>query len=109
MAGPGDAPAPVTGDRSAGCSSPDALPEGVDFITGIDPASLEVLTACKLEPSLAEARIGEAVQFERLGYFAADPDSRPGALVFNRTVTLKDAWARIEKKQGDAAQPGAKR
>ena len=43
------------------------------------------------------------------GYFAADPDSRPGALVFNRTVTLKDAWARIEKKQGDAAQPGAKR
>jgi glutaminyl-tRNA synthetase len=79
---------------------PDAVPDGTDFITGINPASLEVLTGCKLEPSLADARIGEAVQFERLGYFAADPDSRAGALVFNRTVTLKDAWARIEKKQG---------
>ena len=79
---------------------PDVVPDGVDFTTGINPASLEVLSGCKLEPSLAEARVGEAVQFERLGYFAVDPDSRPGALVFNRTVTLKDAWARIERKQG---------
>jgi glutaminyl-tRNA synthetase len=86
---------------------PDVVPDGVDFTTGINPASLEVLSDCKLEPSLAEARVGEAVQFERLGYFAVDPDSRPGALVFNRTVTLKDAWARIEKKQG-AGPAGAR-
>jgi len=79
---------------------PDDLPEGADFTTGVNPNSLEVLTGCKLEPALTTARVGEAVQFERLGYFAADPDSAPGALVFNRTVTLKDAWARIEKKQG---------
>ena len=86
---------------------PDALPDGADFTTGLNPASLEVLTGCKLEPSLAEARVGEAVQFERLGYFALDPDSKPGAPVFNRTVTLKDAWARIEKKQG--AEPAGAR
>ena len=53
-----------------------------------------------LEPSLAEAEPGTRVQFERLGYFCADPDSRPGAPVFNRTVTLKDSWAKIAKKEG---------
>jgi glutaminyl-tRNA synthetase len=79
---------------------PEAIAEGSDFVAGLNPASLEVLTGCKLEPSLAESRPGRAVQFERVGYFVADQfDSRPGTPVFNRTVTLKDAWARIERKQ----------
>jgi glutaminyl-tRNA synthetase len=79
---------------------PDDVPEGEDFVNGLNPASLEVLTGCRLEPQLGDAEPGERVQFERLGYFVADhADSRPGHAVFNRTVTLKDAWARIEKKQ----------
>jgi glutaminyl-tRNA synthetase len=69
-----------------------------DFLTQLNPASLEVLRGCKIEPSLAEATPGERFQFERLGYFCVDPDGRPGAPVFNRTVTLKDAWARIEQR-----------
>ena len=63
----------------------------------INPASLEVLAGCKLEPSLAEAQPGEKFQFERNGYFCADPDGAKGAPVFNRTVTLRDTWAKIEK------------
>lgn len=69
-----------------------------DFRTGINPESLIVLKDCYLEPSLASARPGEIYQFERLGYFCVDPDSHDGNLVFNRTVTLKDTWAKIEKK-----------
>ena len=65
-----------------------------DFRNDLNPASLEVRTA-KLEPSAASAAAGERFQFERLGYFCVDPDSRDGRLVFNRTVTLKDTWARI--------------
>ena len=81
--------------------NPDGVPEGADFIETLNPGSLEVLKDCKLEPSLAAAVPGARYQFERLGYFCADTDdSRPGAPVFNRTVTLKDAWARIEKKAG---------
>jgi glutaminyl-tRNA synthetase len=81
--------------------SPDNVPDGVDFADTLNPDSLEVLTGCKLEPSLAAAAAGARYQFERLGYFCADAeDSRPGAPVFNRTVTLKDTWAKIEKKQG---------
>ena len=81
--------------------NPDNVPEGEDFIDYLNPDSLESLPGCKLEPSLAGVAPGERVQFERLGYFCADPeDSRPGAPVFNRTVTLKDTWARIESKQG---------
>ena len=69
----------------------------------LNPRSLETLQGCKLEPSLAAAIPGARMQFERLGYFCADPeDSRPGVPVFNRTVTLKDAWARIERKQGQS-------
>jgi glutaminyl-tRNA synthetase len=68
-----------------------------DFLTQLNPASLEVLTGCKVEPSLASAPVGSRFQFERLGYFAVDPDSQPGAPVFNRTVTLKDSWSKIEK------------
>jgi glutaminyl-tRNA synthetase len=74
-----------------------------DFLTQLNPASLEVLTGCKLEPSLADAPPGARYQFERLGYFCADPDTRPGSPVFNRTVTLKDTWVRIE--QGQARNP----
>ena len=81
--------------------NPEDVPEGQDFTRSLNPRSLETLQGCKLEPSLAAAVPGAPYQFERLGYFCADPeDSRPGVPVFNRTVTLKDAWARIEKKQG---------
>jgi glutaminyl-tRNA synthetase len=69
-----------------------------DFLTEMNPHSLEVLRGCRLEPSLGAARPGDRFQFERLGYFVMDPDSRPGAPVFNRTVTLKDSWARLEKR-----------
>ena len=65
----------------------------------LNPESEMVLADCWLEPAAAETPVGETVQFERLGYFCADPDSAPGHPVFNRTVTLKDAWARIEKRQ----------
>ena len=65
-----------------------------DFLTQMNPAALEVVAHAKLEPSLAEARPGTRFQFERLGYFCADADGTPGAPVFNRTVTLKDSWAR---------------
>ena len=76
---------------------PDPEDEG-DFIEKISPASLETLTGCKLEPSLAGTVGGARYQFERLGYFCADvKDSQPDRLVFNRTVTLRDTWARIEK------------
>lgn len=72
-----------------------------DFSKVINPDSLEVLHGCKLEPSLAAANPGDRMQFERLGYFCVDTkDSRPGAPVFNRTVTLKDEWARIQKREG---------
>ena len=71
----------------------------------LNPGSLEVLRDCKLEPSLADAEVGDRVQFERLGYFCVDPDSRPGAPVFNRTVTLRDTWAKIERAQGADRKP----
>ncbi|HEY5157681.1 MAG TPA: glutamine--tRNA ligase/YqeY domain fusion protein [Anaerolineales bacterium] len=66
----------------------------------INPHSLEVLSGCLIEPSLAVAKPGDKFQFERVGYFCMDPDSLPGKLVFNRTVTLKDTWAKIGHKQG---------
>jgi glutaminyl-tRNA synthetase len=69
-----------------------------DALADLNPASLDVLTDAKVEPSLAAAAAGTRYQFERLGYFCVDPDSGPGKLVFNRTVTLKDAWARIEQR-----------
>lgn len=78
---------------------PDDLPDGEDWKSGLNPDSLEVLTDCKLEPSLSEAVVGQNYQFERLGYFCLDaPDSKPEALVFNRSVSLKDQWSRIKKK-----------
>jgi glutaminyl-tRNA synthetase len=85
-------------DRLFVKENPDDFPEGQDYKTNLNPRSLEVLESCKLEPCLASASPGDRFQFERLGYFCADKQSAPGALVFNRTVTLKDAWARIQKK-----------
>ncbi len=79
---------------------PDDVPEGQDWRTGLNPNSLEVLTGCKVEPGLANAAPGTRFQFERMGYFCTDRDSAPGKPVFNRTVTLKDTWAKIEKKGG---------
>jgi len=80
---------------------PDDYPEGQDFTVNLNPDSLEVLPRCYVEPSLAAAAPGDRFQFERLGYFCVDSaDSRPGRLVFNRSVSLKDTWARIEKKTG---------
>ncbi len=79
--------------------NPGDVPEGQDFTANLNPNSLEVLTGAKLEPSLAAAKAGDRFQFERLGYFCADLDSKPGALVFNRTVPLRDTWARIEKRE----------
>jgi glutaminyl-tRNA synthetase len=76
---------------------PNDTPEGRDFTANLSPNSLERITDAKLEPSLAKASPGDRYQFERLGYFCADLDSRPGKLIFNRTVALKDTWAKIEK------------
>jgi glutaminyl-tRNA synthetase len=73
--------------------------EGKDVLDYLNPNSLEVIAQAKLEPSLANAAAGNRYQFERLGYFSVDPDSKPSAPVFNRTVALKDSWAKVEKKQ----------
>jgi glutaminyl-tRNA synthetase len=69
-----------------------------DFLADLNPNSEQVLTGCRLEPSLANLPVGSRVQFERVGYFCVDPDSQPGRPVFNRTVTLRDTWARIQAK-----------
>ena len=71
-----------------------------NYLDHVNPASLEVIRAAKVEPSLANAPAGARYQFERLGYFCVDQDSRPGGLVFNRTVSLRDTWARIAEKSG---------
>jgi glutaminyl-tRNA synthetase len=73
--------------------------EGLDFTAYLNPQSLAVIHHAKLEPELAGAAPGSRYQFERLGYFCADPDSTPGKPVFNRTVGLRDTWAKIEKAQ----------
>ena len=79
---------------------PDLADEGKDFISNLNPNSLEVVSAAKVEPSLAKLAAGTRCQFERLGYFGVDSDSALGKPVFNRTVALKDTWAKVEKKQG---------
>src|SRR6516164_3612375 len=78
---------------------PGADEDSGDLAVSLNPKSLEVLRGCQLESSLAGATPGRRYQFERQGYFCADLDTRPGALVFNRTVTLRDTWARIERTQ----------
>ena len=69
-----------------------------DFLDDLNPYSLKVLTGCKLEPGLADLALGETVQFERQGYFCLDPDATPAVPVFNRTVGLRDSWAKAQKK-----------
>jgi glutaminyl-tRNA synthetase len=80
--------------------NPGEVEEGQDFTVNLNPKSLEVIRNAKVEPSLANAAAGERYQFERLGYFCVDPDSKSGKLVFNRTVALKDTWAKVERKAG---------
>ncbi|MBN1577867.1 MAG: glutamine--tRNA ligase/YqeY domain fusion protein [Chitinispirillaceae bacterium] len=77
---------------------PDDAPDG-DFLSNLNPDSLAIIDNCKIEPALAACSIGSVVQFERLGYFCVDPDSTPELPVFNRTVTLRDEWARISKRE----------
>ena len=76
------------------------IPEGTgsDWMSDLNPGSLETLTNCKIEPALAALPAGSRIQFERQGYFCVDPDSQDGSPVFNRTVTLKDAWARAQSR-----------
>ncbi len=78
---------------------PDPGAQG-DFLEDINPESLSVLQDCRLEPALGEARLGEAIQFEREGYFCLDPDSKTGHAVFNRTIALRDGWAKTQAKGG---------
>ncbi len=79
--------------------NPDKVEEGTDFLDNINPDSLEVLKDCVVEPALAEVKTGVPMQFLRMGYFCKDKDSAPGRLVFNRTISLKDGWAKEQKKQ----------
>jgi len=83
---------------------PNAVEECKTFLDNLNPNSLEVLPICKLEPSLAQAEAGDRFQFERLGYFCVDPDTTSERLVFNRTVALRDTWAKIESR--DKANSG---
>ena len=85
-------------DRLFSVEDPERDEAGKTFLDYLNPSSLEVLRGCLAEPSLADAAPGSRFQFERLGYFSVDPDSRAGALAFNRTVSLRDAWARLSKK-----------
>ena len=87
-------------DRLFSLADPEAVPEGQDFISALNPNSLTVVTGAKIEPSVAKDPVGTRYQFERTGYFISDVvDSAPGALVFNRTVTLRDSWEK-EKAKG---------
>ncbi|MBC7261062.1 MAG: glutamine--tRNA ligase, partial [Chloroflexi bacterium] len=78
---------------------PNPLDQGDNFLNYVNPNSLEVLTECRVEPSLANAQPGNHYQFLRLGYFCVDPDSSDGKLVFNRTVSLRDTWAKMQRAQ----------
>ncbi len=78
---------------------PNDVEEGSDFMSNINRNSLEVLTSCRIEPFLVGAAPGSRYQFERIGYFCVDPDTTPEKLVFNRTVSLRDDWAKIQKQQ----------
>jgi glutaminyl-tRNA synthetase len=85
-------------DRLFSVEDPDRGDGGKTFIDYLNPDSLEIVGAAKAEPGLASAVPGDTFQFERLGYFCVDPDSQPGKVVFNRTVSLRDTWARIEQR-----------
>ena len=86
-------------DRLFTREDPGDVPEGVDFTQGLNPASLRVLPEARVEPGLAAAAPGTRLQLERQGYFCVDPDSRPDALVLNRTVTLRDTWSKLARKE----------
>ena len=88
-------------------ANPSDLAEGESFLDILNPNSLEILTSARLEPSLANAKLEDRFQFERVGYFCLDPDSKSAKLVFNRTLALKDSWAKIEKKQPQRAESKA--
>jgi glutaminyl-tRNA synthetase len=93
-------------DRLFRIPFPDAVEEGKDFLSALNPESLLVVTGAKIEPSVADAAPGTRYQFERTGYFISDPvDSRAGALVFNRTVGLRDSWAKVVKGAEAATKP----
>ena len=85
-------------DKLFTVEDPNQVAEGQEFTANLNPNSLEVIAQAKLEPSLANAPVEGRYQFERLGYFCVDPDSKPDHLMFNRTVALKDTWAKVEKK-----------
>src|SRR5260370_3917426 len=95
-------------DTLFSCENPNDVPDGQEFTVNLNPNSLEVLANCKLEPSLRGAKPADRYQFERLGYFCVDPDTTTATpsvsagtadkLVFNRTVALRDTWAKLEKK-----------
>jgi glutaminyl-tRNA synthetase len=85
-------------DRLFTKENPNALEEGEDWRDYLNPESLQVIPAAKVEPSLATAKPGDKFQFERKGYFCVDPDSTDGKLVFNRSVTLRDTWANVQKR-----------
>jgi len=86
-------------DKLFSKADPGEVAEGGSFLDNLNPNSLDVVSTAKLEPSLSQAKHGEHFQFERVGYFCLDPDSKAGSLVFNRTLALKDSWAKIEKNQ----------
>jgi glutaminyl-tRNA synthetase len=86
-------------DRLFSVEDPERVAEGRTFLDNLNPSSLEVLPRAQAEPSLAGTAPGTRVQFERLGYFCVDPDSTTSGLVFNRTVSLRDTWARIAQKE----------
>ena len=85
-------------DRLFSVEDPDRVSDGKTFLDNLNAQSLEVLRNCPVEPSLASAAVASRFQFERLGYFSVDSDSQRGAIVFNRTVSLRDAWARLTQK-----------
>ncbi len=90
-------------DHLFAAPDPDVNKDGRDFLSDLNPHSLEIIANARIEPSLAAAEVGSQFQFERMGYFRVDEDSTPDRLIFNRTVTLRDTWARIEsagKREG---------
>jgi len=87
-------------DHLFATADPNDVEDGKTWLDNMNPNSLEVLTDCKLERSLSDAKVGDKYQFERTGYFCLDSkDSKPDALVFNRAVSLRDTWAKIQKKK----------
>jgi glutaminyl-tRNA synthetase len=92
-------------DRLFNVEDPTVEKEGADWKSNLNPDSLQVLNSCLVEPGLKDAPKGSKYQFERQGYFCVDKDSAPGKPVFNRTVQLRDTWAKIEQK----SQKGAKK